>query len=157
MRTHFYTQKESFLRQLSKFDSCLRLNVSREDSDFPVFTVFTQPVKLNPVTYESEKTGCMKICSVYEIPVSHRPYTWNKFTSFFFFFFFFKFISIFFFFFFQLISMFFFLCFRLKTFIMMRILTLQPLSLSQGHHESSWENSLSVKISSVKILLALYC
>lgn len=75
MRTHFYTQKESFLRQLSKFDSCLRLNVSREDSDFPVFTVFTQPVKLNPVTYESEKTGCMKICSVYEIPVSHRPYT----------------------------------------------------------------------------------
>ena len=75
MRTHFYTQKESFLRQLSKFDSCLRLNVSREDSDFPVFTVFTQPVKFNPVTHESEKTGCMKICSVYEIPVSHRPYT----------------------------------------------------------------------------------
>lgn len=48
-------------------------------------------------------------------------------------------------------------CRWLKTFIMMRILTLPPLSLSQGHHESSWENSLSVKISSVKILLALYC
>ena len=68
------------------------MNFSREDSDFPVFTILTQPVKFNPVTHESEKTGCMKICSVYEIPVSHQPYTWNKLTSFFFFFFFFFFL-----------------------------------------------------------------
>lgn len=44
----------------------------------------------------------------------------------------------------------------LKTFIMTRNLTPQLLSLSQGHHEISCENSLIAGVSSVKIFLALF-